>query len=350
MPRVRLDSARRAPRLLAVLAAAAALSCAHGWTGPKSDHFDGKRFHSLDPVDHSFGEWIKRMWQRRRGPWPDYAEAAPGPKPPDRVAGGALRVTYVNHATVLVQMDGVNILTDPTWAKRADPVIGARRRRPPGLRFEDLPPIDAVLVSHDHHDHMDLPTLRRLSDRFGPAIVAGLGTAPYLERHGVGRGRDLDWWQSTSIASGVTVTAVPARHHSRRGLFDANRRLWCGFVVTGPSGTVYFAGDTGFGSHVPMIAARFPRPRLALLPIGGFVPEWYMHPQHMSPADAVRAAQILGAGTTVPIHWGTFPASDDAERQPLDELAKALAAAAEERPSFVVLENGQSLDVPRESE
>ena len=350
MPRDRSAFRRRARLAFGAVTAAAALSCAHGWEGPRTDHFDGKRFHSLDPVEHSFGEWIRRMWQKHRGPWPAYADVPPGPKPPRRVSDGELRVTFVNHATVLVQMDGVNVLTDPTWAKRADPIVGARRRRPPGLRFEDLPPIDAVLVSHDHHDHMDLPTLRGLSQRFGPLVVAGLGSARYLERHDVGRARDLDWWQSIAIAPGVSVTAVPARHHARRGLFDADRRLWCGFVIAGPSGSVYFAGDTGFGSHFAMIAARFPRPRLALLPIGGFVPEWYMHPQHMSPNDAVRAARILGAGATVPIHFGTFPASDDGEREPVEKLREALEAAETPAPSFVVLANGQSLDVPRNPE
>jgi L-ascorbate metabolism protein UlaG (beta-lactamase superfamily) len=321
-------------------------ACAPAWKGPRSDHFDGTRFHSIEPVEHSFGEWLRREATRRQGPWRKFTESPPGPRPPEAVGDGGLRVTWINHATVLLQMDGVNVLTDPTWAPRAVPTLGARRRRSPGLRFEDLPPIDAVLLSHDHHDHMDLSTLRRLAARWRPILVAGLGTSAYLARKGIPGGRDLDWWQSLEIVPGVVVTAVPARHASGRGMFDRNRRLWCGYVLSGPSGSVDFAGDTGFGSHFSAIAARFPDLRLALLPIGGFVPVWFMHPQHMSPRDAVRAAEILGAGTVVPIHFGTFPQSDDAEDEPLRGLRAALVEAGEPGPRFAVLENGQSLDVP----
>jgi L-ascorbate metabolism protein UlaG (beta-lactamase superfamily) len=322
-----------------------ALACAHAWHGAATDHFDGTRFHSAEPVHTSFGDWLKRVFTKHQRPWRDFTDTPPGPPPQARVAGGAMRVTFVNHATVLLQMDGVNVLTDPTWAKRTIPIVGSRRHRPPGLRLEDLPPIDAVLLSHDHHDHMDLPTLRRLATAFHPVIFTGLGNAAYLARKGVPGGRDLDWWQSAEIAPGVRVTAVPARHHSGRGMFDPDRSLWCGFVVSGPAGAAYFAGDTGDGSHFAKIAERFSPLRLALLPIGGFVPEWYMRAQHMGPQDAVRAAIALGAATCVPIHFGTFPVSDDAEFQPVEELRAALAQAAEPKPRFVILDNGQSLEV-----
>jgi L-ascorbate metabolism protein UlaG (beta-lactamase superfamily) len=330
----------------ALLLALAAISCARGYRGPVSDHFDGTRFHSIDPVPSGFGRWIHRVFTRQQQFWRDFSDTPPGARPPALVGGGRMRVTLVNHATLLLQMDGVNVLTDPTWAKRADPVLGPRRRRPPGLRFEDLPRIDAVLVSHDHHDHMDLPTLRRLEAAFHPAVLTGLGNAAYLARHGVAGGRDLDWWQSAEIAPGVRVTAVPARHSSRRGLFDGNRTLWCGFVVQGPSGAAYFAGDTGYGSHFAKIAAAFPALRLALLPIGGFVPAWYMAPVHMGPEDSVRACRDLYAGACVPMHFGTFPVSDDAESEPADALRAALASASGDPPPFTILDNGESLDVP----
>jgi L-ascorbate metabolism protein UlaG (beta-lactamase superfamily) len=343
MARFRMRSLRRA--CAAAGLSLSALACAHAWRGPATDHFDGTRFHSIEPVHTSLRDWVKRVFTKRQRPWRDFTDTPPGLPPPARVADGAMRVTFVNHATVLLQMDGVNVLTDPTWAARMIPIIGSRRRRPPGLRLEDLPRIDAVLVSHDHHDHMDLPSLRRLAAAFHPAIFTGLGNAAYLARKGVPGGQDLDWWQSAEIAPGVRVTAVPARHHSGRGMFDRKRTLWCGFVVTGPSGSAYFAGDTGYGSHFARIAERISPLRLALLPIGGFVPEWYMRPQHMGPQDAVRAAIALGAATSVPIHFGTFPGSDDAEFQPVEELRAALAEAAQPPPGFVVLDNGESLEV-----
>jgi len=326
--------------------ALALVASAHAWHGPPTDHFDGTRFHSIEPVHLTFGDWVKRVFTKHQRPWRDFTDTPPGPPPPACVAEGAMRVTFVNHATVLLQMDGVNVLTDPTWAERAIPIIGPRRRRPPGLRLSDLPPIDAVLVSHDHHDHMDLPTLRRLAAAFHPVVFTGLGNTAYLARKGVPGGRDLDWWDSAEITDRVRVTAVPARHLSGRGMFDRDRSLWCGFVVTGPSGSAYFAGDTGFGSHFARIGQGFPRLRLALLPIGGFVPVWYMRQQHMGPQDAVRAARDLGAGTTVPIHFGTFPVSDDAEFEPVEQLRAALSASPDPAPRFVILDNGESLDLP----
>jgi L-ascorbate metabolism protein UlaG (beta-lactamase superfamily) len=332
------------------LAAGATLLAAgctlHRWRGPVTDHFDGRRFHQPQPLTIGFGDWIKLTFTSHRGPWRHFTDTPPGQPPPARVADGRLRVTLVNHSTLLVQMDNVNILTDPMWSKRSVPMVGKRRRRPPGIRFEDLPPIDVVLVSHDHHDHMDLPTLRRLLRKGHPVIDVGLGNAAFLARKGVPGGHDLDWWQSAEIAPGITVTAVPARHMSGRGLFDHDRTLWCGFVVVGPSGSVYFAGDTGWGSHFGQIGKRFPGLRLALLPIGGFKPVWYMREQHLGPEDAVRARRELGAATMVPIHFGTFPDGEEAETEPADVLRAILHAMTDEAPHVAILDNGQSLDVP----
>lgn len=319
-------------------------STPHGWNDPA--YFDGHRFHQPEPLTAGFPAWTRRIATSRRGPWRGFTDTPPGPAPAACVTDGRLRVTFVNHATLLIQMDGVNILTDPIWSKRSVAVVGVRRRRPPGLRFADLPPIDAVLVSHNHHDHMDLPTLVRLAAAWRSAVYTGLGNARFLGRHGVPGAHDLDWWQTSAIAPGVTVTAVPARHMSGRGLFDRDRTLWCGFVVSGPSGSVYFAGDTGWGSHFAAIAAAFPELRLALLPIGSFNPAWSMREKHIGPEDAVEAHRILGAGTSVPMHFGTFPSAEDGEFEPTDALRKALARAPDVAPHFVVLDNGDSLEVP----
>ncbi len=318
------------------------------WKGPVTDHFDGKRFRSIAPLDHGFPEFFRWMTHRERGHWSDFRQAPPGARPPERVADGALRVTFVNHATVLVQIDGVNLLTDPVWSDRVSPVswAGPRRHRPPGLRFEDLPPIDAVLVSHNHYDHMDLDTLRRLSKGRVPPVFVGLGNAAYLGNRGVPDARDLDWWEPAPVAPGVTVTAVPARHFSSRSPFDRDRTLWCGFVVAGPSGSIYFAGDTGWGPHFAEIGRRFPNLRLALLPIGAYRPRWFMAPAHIDPEDAVRAHEALGAATSVAIHFGTFAQADDGELEPAEDLRAALARRGTPGPRFLLLENGEAADIP----
>jgi L-ascorbate metabolism protein UlaG (beta-lactamase superfamily) len=316
------------------------------WPGTAGEHFDGWRFHQPEPITHGFTDWLKLELTSRRGPWRDFTDTPPGPPPPARVEGGRLRVTFVNHATLLIQMDALNILTDPIWSRHAAPLFGARRHRPPGIRFEDLPPIDVVLVSHDHHDHMDLPTLRRLARTHHPRVYVGLGNAAFLAGEGVPGATGLDWWRSAEIAPGIMVTAVLARHMSRRGLFDRDHRLWCGFVVQGPSGSVYFAGDTGWGSHFAEIGRRFPNLRLALLPIGGFQPTWYMHEHHIGPADAVAAHRALGALTSVPMHFGTFPNGYDAETEPVTTLREVLKADPDAAAHFIILDNGESAEIP----
>jgi L-ascorbate metabolism protein UlaG (beta-lactamase superfamily) len=310
-----------------------------------SERYDGKRFRQPEPLTIRFRDWAKRQWNGRRGPWRKFTYTPPGPAPAKYACDGDLRVTFVNHATLLIQMDGVNILTDPTWAKRSVPVVGRTRRRPPGLRFDELPKIDAVLISHNHQDHMDLPTLRHLAKSFDPVVYTGLGNARFLGKNGVPEGHDLDWWQSAEIAPGITVTAVPARHHSGRGLFDKDRTLWCGFVVKGPSGSVYFAGDTGYGSHFEEIGRRFPNLRLAILPIGGFKPVWYMHEQHLGPEAALQAMKDLGAANMIPMHFGTFPNGDDAETEPVEILEAAIAASPDLVSRVNILDNGQSVDI-----
>lgn len=243
-------------------------------------------------------------------------------------------------------MDGLNVLTDPIWSDRASPVAfaGPQRVRPPAIRFEDLPPIDLVVVSHNHYDHLDVPTLRRLAEVHRPHVVVPLGNTALLDRVGLRGSTELDWWQSVGVAPGVTVTAVLARHFSNRGAFDDGNTLWASFVISGPSGRVYFAGDTGYGSQFQEVARRLGPPRVALLPIGAFRPRWFMSPVHMGPDQAVQAARDLQAGTSVGIHYGTFRLADDGEDEPKEELAKALAAGA--APVFWVLDFGEGREIP----
>ena len=319
---------------------------APGHRGAVSDHFDGRRFRNLAGVPHGIGRVLRWAATRKPAPWRRWTDAPPGPAPERRVAD--LRVTFVNHATLLLQIAGRNILTDPVWSERVSPVswAGPRRVRPPEIRFDDLPQIDAVLVSHNHYDHLDLETLARLHERDGPWIVTGLGVRSFLRRHGLSNGTELDWWQSAEIGTGLSVTSVPVQHFSGRGLADRDATLWTGFVVSGSAGDVFFAGDTGYGPHFAAIRERFPRLRLAILPIGAYRPEWFMGPVHVDPAQALQAFRDLAAGTGLGMHFGTFRMTDEGEDEPAQEIAALLAAAPEPKPRFWVLGFGEGRDVP----
>jgi L-ascorbate metabolism protein UlaG (beta-lactamase superfamily) len=318
------------------------------YAGPRSDHFDGKHFDNRRATAHA-GGWAFIKWRltRKPGPWRERA-LQPGAPPPERVDGGQLRVTFVNHATVLVQMDGVNLLTDPIWSDRASPFswIGPRRFHPPGIRFEDLPPISVVVISHNHYDHLDLPTLRRLAATHRPRFFVGLGNGRLLEEQGIQNVTELDWWKSVSVATQVDLVGLPAQHFSTRGLGDRDRTLWLGFGLRGPSGRVYFGGDTGAGPHFEEIRRGFGSPRLSVLPIGAYQPRWFMSGVHVEPAEAVAAHQTLGASTSVGMHFGTFRLADEGQDEAIADLRTALSRLPPPAPRFWVLEPGEGRDVP----
>jgi L-ascorbate metabolism protein UlaG (beta-lactamase superfamily) len=288
---------------------------------------------------------LKWQVERKRGQWSAYRELPYGPRPPVRVAPGKLRVTFINHATTLIQQDGVNVITDPIYSERCAPTtfIGPRRVRPPGLRMTDLPRLDAVVLSHNHYDHMDVATLKKLQRGF-PAmrIFAGLGNKAFLEGEGLKHVTELDWWQSVQVGA-LGITSVPNRHFSNRGLTDPDGTLWTGYVFTGAAGKTYFAGDTGYGPHFSEVGQRLGPFRLAVLPIGAYRPEWFMAPIHVSPAQAVQAAKDLRAHVAVPMHYGTFELSDEGETEPVDELRRATAGNPE---AWKVLDFGEGYDVP----
>ncbi|HUP63036.1 MAG TPA: MBL fold metallo-hydrolase [Thermoanaerobaculia bacterium] len=337
----------KAAGLTAVAAALGALAerwvAAPHYRGPVSDHFDGRRFHNLQSGWQTEGSFLKWQMTKTPGAWPEWIDAPPGPPPPRLVDDGRIRVTWVNHATLLIQMDGVNVITDPIWSERCSPVpfAGPKRHRPPGLRFEDLPPIDAVLVSHNHYDHLDLATLRRFG---GARILTPLGNSALMARHGVNGAADLDWWQEVQLTSGVKVTLVPAQHFCARALSDRNATLWGGFVISGPSGHAYFAGDTGWGDHFAQIAQRFGSVRVAMLPIGAYLPRWFMKSAHISPAEAIDAHVALQARTSIAMHYGTFRLGDDGHEEPARDLRAALAAKG--NPRVLIVDHGFGVDVP----
>ena len=307
---------------------------------PLSDHFDGQRFFNPGANrDKGWRELLRWRRSRRPAPWPNQVANGSFPPPPDTVPPGQIAITYIGQATLLLQVNGVTLLTDPIFSDRAMAWFGPKRVRPPAVALDRLPPIDCVLLSHNHYDHMDLPSLRRLRDRGDPPIVTGLGNGRYLERKGLPHCVELDWWQAWQPRPDLSVRYVPARHWSSRHPFDRRRMLWGGHMVTAPAGRLYFAGDTAYSPHFQEIGRRLGAPDIALLPIGAYEPRWFMADQHIDPDEAVRAHRDLGAGLSIAMHFGTFPLADEAIDAPPQALALArhrhgVAAEAFRVPGF----------------
>lgn len=312
-----------------------------------SDHFDGKRFFNPQRSARRRGDLLTWLRTRERIAWrPTKPEPIPDSPP---LRSETLRVTWINHSTVLIQIAGQNILTDPVYSDRVSPFssLGPRRHHPPGVAFDNLPPIDTVLISHAHYDHLDRATIDRLIARDNPLFVAGLGLKQWFERRGTRRITTIDWWQTApATKAAVTISGVPARHWSRRGLLDRNRSLWLGYWLAHPDhGSVYFAGDTGYGPHFRAIRERLGVPTVALLPIGAYEPRWFMAPQHMNPADAVTAHRDLCARRSIGIHFGTFKLTDEGRLDPVTALAAACLDQGLDAGDFIAPSYGHGYDV-----
>lgn len=329
---------------LAFVLAAGFVFSAPGYRGALSDHFNGKTFSNYDGVRQEGTTAVLRwMMNRDRTPWQEDLSERYGKRPLGHFRDG-IRISFVNHSTFLIQVDGVNILTDPVWSKRVSPVrwAGPKRMKLPGIRFEDLPPIHVVLISHNHYDHLDEPTLRLLAGAHHPHIIVPLGVKRFLDKRGIGNVSQVDWWEEVDAGQGVSVQALPAQHFSGRGLFDRNKTLWCGFVIKTSAGHIYFAGDTGYNERMfADIAAKAGPIRLSLLPIGAYRPEWFMSPIHTSPAEAVRAHKVLKARESIAIHFGTFPMADDGQHEPVEDLREVLTRMGVSTDNFLVLSEGE---------
>ena len=329
------------------------------------------------------------MRTRERTAWPGSAASGGYPPPPASVAPGRMALTFIGHSTFLVRTASLTFITDPVFTSHAGPfgVLGPRRVRSPGVRLASLPPVDVVLVSHNHYDHLQHSSLRHFQR--SASFVAPLGVGPYLGlrrrladvdpppdvdlppkggshldlppkggshasrsepdvasafRRKIGSGpqiHELDWWQTVQIG-GAAITAVPAQHFSARTPWDRNRTLWCGFVVEVDGLTIYFAGDTGYATHFAEAGGRWPRIDLALLPIGAYEPRWFMIYAHMNPEEAVRAHLDLHARASVGMHFGTFQLTDEAIDEPLRALERARAERGLTADAFRVLGFGET--------
>jgi L-ascorbate metabolism protein UlaG (beta-lactamase superfamily) len=308
-----------------------------------SPHFDGKRFFNPDGKQaRGLLDVLRWKLKSRAAKSPVFIDDVQTSVPSHLLPDSQIRVTLINHSTVLVQANGLNILTDPVWSERASPVsfAGPRRRRAPGVHLGDLPPIDLVLLSHNHYDHLDLPTIRQLKRSHQCEYIVPLGLKKLFSKHKLGDVHQLDWGDSVNLR-GMAIHAVPAVHFSARSLRDRNRTLWCGYLLQTTAGPIYFAGDTAYGEHFGAIRERYGPPRVALLPIGAYQPRWFMSSVHMNPEDAVRAHQTLYAQTSIAIHHGTFQLTDESLDTPRQELESCIRQAGVDPQAFRVLLNGQ---------
>jgi N-acyl-phosphatidylethanolamine-hydrolysing phospholipase D len=305
-----------------------------------------------DTALHSFGDLLR--WRRTRVPpvvpTPAFPRVAPDFARP-RAASGTLSATWIGHSTVLLQIGGLNVLTDPIWSERASPAqwIGPKRIVPPAIALDALPPLDIVLISHSHYDHLDTRTVRALVARHPDARwVLPLELDRTVRRWGVRSSITLDWWQECEVA-GARVAATPARHFSARSLTDRRRTLWCGYAVRVGQRAVYFAGDTAYHPEFGAIAQRYGPFDLALLPIGAYEPRWFMESVHMNPEEAVRAYRdMAGAHPVAPpfaalgVHWGTFVLTDEPVDEPPRRTRDCWHAAGLDASRLWVLRHGET--------
>ena len=315
------------------------------YSGPVSDHFDGTRF--FNPGGQppgGFGRFLR--WRLQGGRAADWPAAAPSPfagtKPAARVDD--LRVTMVGHATLLIQVAGVNILTDPVWSDRASPsqLVGPKRVTPPGVVFADLPKIDLILLSHNHYDHLDIATLRRLHAGHGARVITPLGNDTLVRGAVPGMAVSAHDWGDSVQAGPLRVHLDPCHHWSARGTGDRSMALWASFTIESPAGRIVFIGDTGFDGGRPYdVLRRHGEIRLAILPVGAYEPRWFMSPQHQNPAEAVEGFRLCRARHAIGHHWGTFRLTDEARDAPVDALATALAAARITADRFRALQAGE---------
>lgn len=342
-----------------IAAAAGSLAFARSsnpyYSGPVSDHFDGLNF--FNPKGHPPKGFVELMkWQLGGGrkKWPKKFPSPYSDVPPQQVVGNDLRVSFVGHATVLIQVSGMNLLTDPVWSERCSPVrwAGPKRKNDPGIDFDKLPPIDAVLLSHNHYDHLDLQTLSRLKAAHNPLIITPLGNDRILKDHdatfkiAVG-----DWGDVIDLDNGVKVGLEPMHHWSARGMGDRRNALWAAFMVQTPVGNIYHIGDTGFhgGRNYEAAKAKYGPIRLAILPFGAFEPRDFMQHQHQNPDEAVRGHLACGAQFTLGHHWGTFQLTNESIDDQLSHLEEARNRHGVGEDVFRALRPGQFWEVPRQA-
>ena len=334
--------------VLALVLGANSYTSAPTYQGAASDHFDGNKFSNLLKSDKSSWDIIKFFsgFMFYKQSWPGWVDNDPTVVSDVVARSEALRVTFINHSSFLIQVDNLNILTDPVYSDRTSPFpwAGPKRVRAPGLAFEKLPPIDVVLISHNHYDHLDIEALKKLYQRqqgSEPLILAGLGNGGLFSEEGLTRFKDLDWGQGID-QGGVRFNFVESRHRSGRGISDQMKTLWGSFVMQTSKGPIYFAGDTGYGPHFGDAYAKFGEFYLSLLPIGAYEPRWFMKDIHLNPEEAVKAHIDLHSSNSLSMHFGTFQLTHEGIHKPVKDLAIALKKYEMNSDEFRVLAFGET--------
>lgn len=311
---------------------------------PKSDHFDGEKF--FNPGEsRERGFWDLLKWKFNSTPtkWPQYVLNTSYPKAP-YTANNKGVFTFVNHATVLVQLEDLTILTDPVFSERVSPVkfAGPKRVRNPGITLDELPVIDVVVISHNHYDHLDLDSLKLIDKKHHPLFIVPLGIEKFLKDEGLQNVKELDWWDKLDVKS-ASIYLTPALHWSSRTPWDKFETLWGSYFVTSPKLSFYFGGDTGYSPHFKTIRERLGSPDVAIIPIGAYEPRWFMDLHHLNPLEAVKAHLDLGSKVSIPVHFGTFQLTDEGIDQPVEDLKKAMMEHNITSEQFRVLDFGESL-------
>ncbi len=336
-------------------AALALAGCSHGnpyYDASKPHHTAGGFRNNTQPAPNGGRYFWRWQWERRmqglpKPPaqgYPVVASVMPALNFLQRNRQQAT-VTWINHSTLLVQLGGLNILTDPIWSERASPVhfLGPQRHAQPGIAFDDLPKIDAVVISHNHYDHLDADTVDRLHARFGDKLrfFVPLGLKPWFAERGIGNVSELDWWDEARLGK-LRLVFTPVQHWSQRTLWDRNQTLWGGWWLQADRTRFFFAGDTGYSDDFKAIHRRLGSPDLAAIPVGTYEPRWFMARHHVAPDEAIRIHQDLGARQSLGIHWGTFELSDESLDQPPKDFMAARAGAKIEAGTFYLLRHGET--------
>lgn len=312
------------------------------YSGEISDHYNGKKFINTNgDQGNGFKEVFKFLRTSKKGKWTKNYETYTRDTLIKNNYTDDIKLIFVNHSTFLIQLDTLNILTDPIWSKRCSPsqLIGPARYRPTGIIFESLPNIDVVLISHNHYDHLDKQTIKRLQKEHKPQFIVPLGVSHFFKKIGIENVIEIDWDEEVEIKT-IKIKATPAVHFSSRGIFDRDKTLWCGYIIEG-SKKIYFAGDTAYDETIfKKIGTKNPKIDLSIIPIGAYKPNWFMTRIHTNPNEAAQIHLDLKSKQSVATHFGTFALANEAQGEAIKDLKIALLNKKIENGKFIIPEEG----------